>query len=501
MLDYLPRNLICSDYNYQHVMFTGELIMTGYISGESRSQSTLFPEALDDYISVDNPIRFIDAFVDELQLTQLGFLRTEPCHTGRPGYSPATMLKLYLYGYLNRIQSSRRLEREAQRNVELMWLIQRLAPDFKTIADFRKDNGKGIKNVCRTFITLCRKMNMFADAVVAVDGSKFKAVNNTDRNYTQATIKRRIERTEKHIEDYLAKLDAADKNDVCQDVEPLKTKLDTLKAHLAKLQAIDAEVQSSPDKQVSLTDPDCRSMKSRSIGRTVGYNVQTAVDTKHHLIVAHYVTRSGTDRGELNLIGQQAQEAIGKKDITVLADKGYYSGDAIKAAQDEGMTPVVPKTMTSANTKKGMFNKNDFIYHADRNSYTCPAGQVLPYAFESCEDGRAIWTYTSTQSCKECRIRSQCTTSKTRRVRRWEHEDRLDKMEAKLKAHPESMIIRKSTVEHPFGTIKSWMGATHFLTRRLHNVSTEMSLHVLAYNMKRMLNIMDQSELMAAVRA
>jgi len=268
--------------------------MTGYIAGGPRTQSTLFPEALDDYIHEDNPVRVLDAFVEALNLSELGFERTIPSLAGRPGYSPATMLKLYLYGYLNRIQSSRRLEREAQRNVELMWLTQRLTPDFKTIADFRKDNGQGIKNACRTFISLCHKMNMLTEAVVAVavDGSKFKAVNSTDRNYTQATIKRRIEIVEKHIEDYLPQLDVADKEDVPEDTESIQTKLTTLKTHLAKLESIESKIQNSPDKQVSLTDAGCRAMKSSSIGRIAGYNVQTAVDTKHHLIVVHYVTNS-----------------------------------------------------------------------------------------------------------------------------------------------------------------------------------------------------------------
>ena len=254
--------------------------MTGFISGEPRFQSTLFPEALDDYIHQDNPVRVIDVFVDELNLSRLGFIRTQPCQTGRPGYSPATMLKIYLYGYLNRIQSSRRLEREAQRNIELMWLIQRLSPDFKTIADFRKDNASGIKNTCRTFIELCRKLNMFEEAVIAVDGSKFKAINNSDRNYTKANIKRRIERAEKHIERYLAQLDDADREDKSVSTETIKNKIATMKSHLSKLESISSTIENSPEKQISLTDPDCRAMKTRSIGRTIGYNVQTAVDIK-----------------------------------------------------------------------------------------------------------------------------------------------------------------------------------------------------------------------------
>jgi hypothetical protein len=242
-------------------------------------------------------------------------------------------------------------------------------------------------------------------------------------------------------------------------------------------------------------------MKTRSIGRTVGYNVQTAVDTKHHLIVAHYVTNSVSDRNELVSIGKHAQEAMGQKNITVLADKGYYSGDEVKASQDAGMTPVVPKVQTSANNKKGMFTKDDFTYNADKDTYSCPAENEIPYSFNGTEKGKVIRVYMSAIICKECRIKSQCSTSNVRRIRRWEHEDRLESMEAKLKSQPSLMTTRKSTVEHPFGTIKSWMGATHFLTKRLHNVSAEMSLHVLAYNMKRMLKIIGQPELMEAIRA
>ncbi|HEA26072.1 MAG TPA: IS1182 family transposase [Ectothiorhodospiraceae bacterium] len=474
--------------------------MTGYITGEPRTQSTLFLEALDDYIHEDNPVRVVDVFVDELNLSELGFNRTIPSMTGRPGYSPTTMLKLYLYGYLNRIQSSRRLERESQRNVELMWLTQRLTPDFKTIADFRKDNGPGIKNACSTFIALCRKLNMFTDAVVAVDGSKFKAVNSTDRNYTQTNIKRRIEKAEQHIEHYMAQLDEADKDERSETKESIKSKITRLKKHLTKLESINSEIKEGSVRQVSLTDPDCRLMKTSSIGRTVGYNVQTAVDTKHHMIVAHYVTNTVSDRNQICEIGKQAQAALDQQKITVIADKGYYSGQDIKEAQDEGMLPIVPKTQTSGNRKKGLFTKDDFIYDAEKDIYICPANKEIPYSFITNDKGKMNRGYISVLTCRDCSIRSQCTTSKARRVWRWEHEARLEQMEEKLQSMPNIMNVRKSTVEHPFGTIKSWMGATHFLTKRLPNVSTEISLHVLAYNMKRMMKIIGQPALIEAMR-
>jgi hypothetical protein len=410
------------------------------------------------------------------------------------------MLKLYLYGYLNRIQSSRRLEREAQRNVELMWLIQRLAPDFKTIADFRKNNAKGIKNVCRTFIELCRQLNLFSDAVIAVDGSKFKAVNSVNNNFTKINTQRRIQITEQHIADYLSRLDAADQDDMA-DTVPLKEKIALLKTHLAELEAIKTTLQQGEDKQVSLTDPDCRTMKPGSIGRTVGYNVQTAVDTKHHLIVAHYVTNDTSDRNQLSKIGQQAQAALHNSNLTVLADKGYYSGVAIKDCQDKGMTPLVPKTDTSGRKELGLFCRDDFKYNAEKDVYICPNQRELPYSFETVEGGKLMRGYLSVKTCKHCTLKSQCTPGLSRRIKRWVHEEYLERMESQLLANPKSMHLRKCTVEHPFGTIKSWMGATHFLTKRLPNVNPEMSLHVLAYNLKRLLKIIGQPALMDALRA
>ena len=330
--------------------------MSGFIEGTCRTQATLFPERLDDYLTEENDIRVIDAFIDSLVLSDLGF-KTVPAETGRPGYHPSTMLKLFVYGYLNRIQSTRRLEREAGRNVELMWLLGRLAPDFKTIADFRRDNGKGIKNTCRAFIGLCRQMNMFTDVIVAIDGSKFKAVNSKENNYTPKKLKFHLERVEKHIDGYLKQLDDSDKEEEkVIDETPIKEKIAWLQKRHSELKALEEEVNNHPDKQLSTVDPDSRLMKTRGMTRAVCYNLQSAVDTKHHLIVAHEVTNK-PDRGQLCQVAKAVQIALGKKAVTVIADTGYYSGPDIKDTQDAGMTALVPKGDTSGSEKKGIFNR------------------------------------------------------------------------------------------------------------------------------------------------
>lgn len=476
--------------------------MSGFIKGACRQQATLFPERLDDYITDENPIRVIDVFIDNLELKNLGF-KTVAADTGRPAYHPSSMLKLFVYGYLNRVQSSRRLEREAGRNVELMWLLGRLAPDFKTIADFRKNNGKGIKNTCRAFIDICRQLNMFTDAVVAIDGSKFKAVNSKENNYTPKKLQFHIDRVERHIDSYLQQLDDADKEvEKSVDDTPIKEKITWLKKRLTELKALEIEVNNHPDKQLSTTDPDSRLLKTRGMTRAVCYNVQSVVDTKHHIIIAHEVTNK-EDRGQLCNMGEQAQAVLGQDAVTVLADKGYYSGPDIKATQDAGMTPLVPKGDTSGSKKKGIFNRSRFKYDAERDVYICPANQTLPYRFTSLEHDmmqKKYWVHDPT--CQACQLKSQCTNSKkSRRISRWEHQGQLDQMGDLMTSMPDSMLIRKQTVEHPFGTIKSWMGSTHFLTKRIQNVSTEMSLHVLAYNLRRMMSILGQDKLIAVMRA
>jgi len=446
----------------------------------------------------------IDVFVEELDLSKLGFAGMQPEATGRPAYHPSTMLKIYLYGYLNRIQSSRRLERETQRNVELMWLTGRLTPDFKTIANFRKDNGPAIRGACRQFIVLCRQLNLFSQAVVEVDGSKFKAVNNRDRNFTSAKVQRRMEQIEASINRYLSALDVADQQEAGTEhgkSSKLKQKIEALKQRLQQLKEIGVLVQAAPDKQISLTDPDARSMATSGKGTgVVGYNVQTAVDAQHHLIVAHEVTNVGNDRGQLASMAQQAQTAMGRKDLEAIADKGYFKGEEILACESAGITPFVPKPPTSGSKAEGRFGKQDFVYVAENNTYRCPAGQRLTSRFASVEDGMTLYSYW-TSACQECPLKAKCTTGKERRIKRWEHEGVLETMQQRLDQAPEKMAVRRQTAEHPFGTIKAWMGATHFLTKTLGRVSTEMSLHVLAYNLKRVMKVLGIMPLMQAMRA
>jgi transposase len=472
--------------------------MKRFIEGENRFQSTLFPESLEDYIAKDNSIRIVDAFVDSRNLKQLGFAGAEPSATGRPGYQPATMLKIYRYGYLNRIQSSRRLERESHRNVELIRLTGRLMPDFKTIADFRKDNRLAIRRVCMEFVGVCRELKLFSATLVAIDGSKFKAVNSRDKNFTKKSVKRRLQKTQANIDRYLAKLDAVDKEEPeIREVtaKELRQKIASMEAKMDELKIREAEVEAHADKQVSLTDPDARSMMKAGGGSTVSYNVQTAVDSKHHLIAAHEVTNATTDRGQLSSMAKKARTALDAKTLTVIADPGYYKGEEIVACYDADITALVPKTDTTNRKAKGQYTKADFTFDAERNEYVCPAGERLTYRFDSVEKGKTLWVYMR-YGCSSCPLRSTCTTSNAKRLKRWEKEQVLDAAEALLKKNPDAMRQRKRLVEHPYGTIKHWMGSTHFLMKRLPNVQAEMSLHVLSYNLRRAINILGVPKIM-----
>ena len=474
-----------------------------HIPSSDRSQLLLLPEAIDDYVAADNPVRFIDAFVDTLDLKAAGFARVEAKATGRPGYAPGDLLKLYIYGYLNRIQSSRRLERETNRNIELMWLTGRLTPDFKTIADFRRDNGPAIRAACAQFLVLCRQFNLFTRAVVAIDGSKFKAVNNRDKNFTVAKVAKRIEQVEASIERYLTALDHADRqdNDVAEaKAARLKEKIEGLRRQMQSLKEMERQVEAAPDKQVSLTDPDARSMATSGKGTgIVGYNVQIAVDAEHHLIVAHEVTNIGTDRAQLASMGRKARDAIECEEVTVLADRGYYNGEEVLACEGTGVLPYVPKTQTSGNAKRGLFTVQDFIYDAENDRYTCPAGEFLTKGKLRSDRRDDMDHYRNLTACLTCGLKPQCTPDKVKRQKRWEHEAVLDRMQARLDRMPEAMTIRRQTVEHPFGTLKAWMGSTHFLTKTLEKVKTEMSLQVLAYNIKRMINIFGVRPLRQAI--
>ena len=471
--------------------------MSKFIEGQDRSQGTLFPERLDDYVDEDSPVRVIDVFIDDLDISGLGF-KTELAATGRPCYHPKTMLKLYVYGYLNRVQSSRRLEVEAQRNIELMWLTGRLAPDFKTIADFRKDNPEAIRLVCREFVMLCKKLNLLSEKLVAIDGSKFKAVNSRDKNFTKAKMKRRLRDVESAIERYLAELDETDRTEPKpDDAKTLQDKVAKLREEMARLKKLEVRMLEAPDKQLSITDPDARSMNSRGSG-VVGYNVQSAVDAKHHLIVAHNVSKVGSDRRQLSTMAQQAKDVLGTNKLTVVADKGYYNGDEIRACEKNDIVAYIAKPKTSPNKAKGYFDRSRFKYIKQDDEYECPAGERLTYRTTSNEQGKEIRRYWRS-ACGSCAIKSQCTNGKERRVRRWVHEDVLERAAKRLRRRPEVMLARRSLVEHPFGTLKSWTNANHFLTKRLSGVSTETSLQILAYNMKRAINLVGTKKIMETI--
>jgi transposase len=478
--------------------------MSRFIEGQDRQQVTLLPECLDDFIGEDNPVRVVDAFVAELNLVELGFDRTVPARTGRPAYDPAVLLKVYIYGYLNRVQSSRRLEHECQRNVEVMWLTGRLAPDFKTIADFRRDNGTGIRNVCRRFVVLCRDLKLLALGAVAIDGSKFKAVNSRDRNFTPAKVDKRKEQIEESIQRYMSALDTADRTLPLLEFGPryahLTDKIKTLREQMRRMDQMKERLKAEPGEQLSLTDPDARSMMSQAKGTgLVGYNVQTAVDAKHHLIVAHEVTNVGHDRAQLSKMALAARQAMGKKQLKAYADRGYFMGPEIKACHDAGIQAFVPKPMTSNAKAMGRFDKSDFIYIARDDEYQCPAGQRAIYRYTREENGQQIRRYWGSE-CTGCTMKSQCTTADYRRISRWEHEPVIEAMQRRLDRQPDAMTLRRRTVEHVFGTLKHWMGATHFLTRTLEHVSTEMSLHVLAYNLKRVLQVLGIAKTMKAMK-
>ena len=448
--------------------------MRRFVEGVDRGQTTLFPECLEDWIGEDNPVRVVDVFVEELDLAELGFGGVDPEATGRPSYHPSILLKLYIYGYLNRVQSSRRLEYEAGRNVEVMWLLGRLVPDHKTIADFRKDNGAAIRKVCAHFIALCRAMGLLTQASVAIDGSKFKAVNNRDKNFTRAKMERRMAQIEESVARYLAQLDTADRQEPSEafttKTNRLKEKIETLKQQMRRLERLKVEMLATPDQQISLTDPDARSMATSGRGSgIVGYNVQIAVEANHHLIVMHEVTNDGTDRSQLSHVANETKTALGVEKLDAVADRGYFNSEKILACEEAGITVTLPKPMTSNAKAEGRFGKQDFRYVAAEDVYVCPAGEKL--------------------------------TGKERRITRWEHEHILEAVQRRLDEHPEKMRQRRETVEHPFGTIKARMGATHFLMKTLPRVASEMALHVLAYNLTRVMNIMGIRPLIAAMRA
>jgi len=469
--------------------------------GLDRSQTLLFPERLEDYVAANNPVRFLDAFVDSLDLHALSFAKAQCADTGRPPYDPADLLKLYLYGYLHRIRSSRLLEAECQRNVEVIWLLGKLAPDFKTIADFRKDNLKPLRAVNRQFTLLCQKLKLFGGQLLAIDGSKFGAVNARDQNFNAARLEDLIARADARLAEYLQMLDGADAAEPAPDAlnqTQLAGKIAALQEKQDWHKELLAQLQDGEEKQVSVTDPDTRKMPTAH-GMMVGYNAQLAVDAKHKLIAADEVTNEVTDFKQLANVAIAAKANLEIKQAEVLADAGYYNAAEVSRCAEQGITAYIPKADTSANTARGLYGKSRFGYDETKDVYVCPAGAELTHRFNTYELGREI-RYYQASGCKGCALKPQCTRNKAnRRITREENEGLMEAMAARMRAQPWKFKLRKTLAEHPFGTIKRWFGYTHFLLKGLEKVRTEWSLTTLAYNLKRVLNLVSFEKLMMAV--
>ena len=480
-----------------------------YIAGSDRGEVLLLPEALEDYLAPENPVRFIDAFVGQLDLAREGFRNAQLNETGRPPYDPGDLLRLYLYGYLNRVRSSRGLEREAGRNLEVIWLLRKLRPDFKTIADFRRENAAGIKAVGRQFLLLCRKLELFGGELVAIDSTKIKGQNAKGRNYSATKVQALLAEVDKKVSAYLAELDQSDAEEGRSEaaggggeqrlsVAELKEKIAQLEERKRELKGVAQELEQSGQSQVSLSDPDARAM-SMGRGSTIGYNVQAAVDAKHSLIVATEVTNTTSDLGALGTMALKAQEALGAEKLRVVADKGYYNGKEVLLCDTIGVTAYVAKPLTSANTAQGLYGKESFKYDAPNNCYWCPAGKKLSYRFSTNELGRAI-SYYQASECRSCPLKTKCTRNKeNRRITRAAFEEVQERMAERVAKNPHLMRRRKALIEHCFGTIKRSLGYDYFLCRGKRQVATEVNLTVLAYNLKRVCNLVGVQNLIAAV--
>jgi transposase len=477
-----------------------------YQRGPDRSQVQLLPPCLEDYVAANSPVRFIEAFVEGLDLKQLGFQRAEPAETGRPAYDPADLLKLYIYGYLNRIRSSRRLEAETHRNLELMWLLRTLHPDFKTIADFRKDNGHCFRNVLKQFNLLCRKLDLFGAELVAIDGSKFKAVNNPRRHCTAEQLQELIKRIEERIEAYLQQLDQHDAeaegvsgNPTAQDLEQ---KLQKLRRRKGQYDQFIAEMKQSGQEKVFLTDNDSRCQKR--VG--AGYNVQVAVDAKRDLIVEAQVVQDANDLGQLSPMAEAARDCLAVGTLKVAADAGYHEAVQLERCETAGIETYVPAPegqsgqTSSGQTKHGqkVYPKKAFAYDAEQDTYRCPAGQYLNKASECMVKGKSKIYYYNIRACAGCALRKECTTSKYRHIARLANEAVVERQAQRVRAHPELVAQRKTIVEHVFGTLRNW-GHDTFLTRGLNSVRGEFTLSALTYNLRRVLQLISAPDLVMAL--
>ena len=472
-----------------------------HIHGVDREQTLLLPERIEDYVAPENPVRFIDAFVASLDLHALGFAKAIAAYTGRPSYAPGTLLRLYLYGYLHRIRSSRQLEKECHRNLELLWLLRQLAPDHKTIADFRRDHRAGFKLVHRQFHLLCHQLKLFGGELVAIDGTKLAAVNARDRNYNQKKLEELLARADARLAEYTAALDTGDASETQEEKltrAELEKKIAALREKKEWHEELLGRLEEEEQKQLSTTDPDARKMHAAQ-GTVIGYNAQSAVDAKHKLIVADDVTNEGTDVRQLANVASEAKETLAVAKLEVVADPGYYHNADVSLCVEQNITPYITKPDTSANSARGLYAKKDFHYDAAKDVYVCPAGTPLTHRFNNYELGRAL-RYYRTSACQKCPLKERCTRNKSRTITREENEGLMEEMAARVQKHPEKMRARKALVEHPFGTIKRWFGYTYFLVKGLDKVRAEWTLITLCYNLKRVLNLVSFAPLMAAVQ-
>jgi len=475
-----------------------------WIKGSDRQQTHLLPAAVEDYVRADNPVRFLDAFVGTLDLRAAGFQfpKEDPQGRGRPGYEPADLLKLYLYGYLHQVRASRRLEAECKRNLEVIWLLRQLAPDFKTIADFRKDNALAFKAVAREFTRLCRQLDLFGGQLLAIDGTKIKAVNAADQNWSQTKLDKQMAKVEARLEEYLQALDQADAQ---PEGTPDKPDAAQLQAKIARLQGRQAQIQErlqtlarTGETQLSQTDPDSRTMKSH--GRhVVGYNVQGCVDAKHHLLVTTAVTNTAADQGQLAPVARAVKAELELTQAEVVADGGYYKSEDIKACQEMGLEPHLPEVENSPSQRAGLYGKNDFRYEAAKDVYHCPAGAQLYWRRQTEDKGRKLFNYDNPPACAGCALKARCTKARYRTVSRWEHEASLERMAAAVAASPEKLAARKTIIEHCWGTVK-WLLPGGFLVKGKVKVGAEVSLAHFSYNLKRALAVVGLEKLLAALR-
>ena len=469
--------------------------MSGFIMGEDLQQEWLLPQSVEEYVSEDNPVRFIDAFVDGVDFATAGIV-TQPAVTGRPGYAPEDLLKLYVYGYLNRVRSSRELERLTHRNLEVMWLLKCLRPDHKTISEFRRKHRNVFKQVFRQFNLLCRELKLFGAELVAIDGSIFKAVNSKARNYTQAKLKGLLKAVDKGVGNYLKDLERNDASEAAArgpqttGARNLGEKIEALQAAKERYEHMLAQIEASPGSQISLTDPDARLMtKSTSKDCIVGYNVQSAVDAAHHLIVEIEATTQPTDHGQLNRIAQRAKETLGTPKLSVTADGGYYAASDLKAAEAQGIQAHVPAPADKMDNA-GLYGREQFRYHRARDEYECPGAERLTRHSDNQEHGRVYEVYYNSSACARCALRPKCTTGKYRKLKHVAEHELLERIKARMKRAPEVYAQRKALVEHPFGTWKFWWGQGAFLTRGQAAVNVEITLSALAYNLKRAIHVL-----------